>query len=68
MLNIEEILKNLDELENKFYGTEEEMFEDGVMGYDYDCAEWARSNVDNLFLMIRTLAHVISNADDDKEV
>lgn len=60
MLDINQILKNTEELEDEYYGNEEEDFEGGVFEDNYECAEWARRNVDGLFSTIRKLANEVS--------
>lgn len=55
MLDTKSILKEVDELEDEFYGKEEEDFEGGVYEENYECAEWSRSNVGDLFNKIREL-------------
>lgn len=49
------ILEQIEELENEYYGKEEDDFEGGVFEDNYECAEWARDNVDSLFSMVRNL-------------
>jgi hypothetical protein len=56
MFDIRQTLEELDGLENEFYGNEDNDFEDGVFEENYECAEWARSNVGGLFATIRRLA------------
>lgn len=46
-------LEELDEMETEFYGDDEG--EGGVYEENYECAEWARNNVDILFSALRTL-------------
>lgn len=57
---VEKILKELGKLEDNFYGKEEDDFEGGVFEEDYECAEWARSNMDTIFSMVRTLAKEVN--------
>jgi archaellum component FlaC len=60
MLDIKYVLEEIDELKYEFYGKEEDDFEGGVFEEDYDCAEWARSNVDGLFATVKRLATEVS--------
>lgn len=48
-------LEELSKLEDEYYGKEDEDFEGGVMEDNYECAEWARDNMDSLFGAIRRL-------------
>jgi hypothetical protein len=41
--------KQLNDLIDEFYGSEEDDFEGGVFEENDNCAEWARSNVQDLF-------------------
>lgn len=48
-------LDQLNELEDEFYGEEENEDDEGVFENDYELAEWARSSVPDLFNAIREL-------------
>jgi hypothetical protein len=45
----------LNELQDEFYGKEEDDFEGGVFEDNYECAEWSRDNMDTLFNTIDRL-------------
>jgi hypothetical protein len=46
-------LDQLNELEDEFYGEEENEDDEGVFEDNYELAEWARSNVPDLFSALR---------------
>lgn len=48
-------IDELNELEDEFYGNEDDDFEGGVFEENYECAEWARMNVPDLFSALRDL-------------
>ena len=48
-------LKELNKLEDEFYGPEEDDFEGGVMEDNYALADWSRNVVPDLFTALREL-------------
>lgn len=56
-------IKELEELENEFYGKEENDFEGGVFEDNYECAEWSRDNVETLFSTVRGLLRKLEEKD-----
>lgn len=68
-MDTRQILKDIEELEESFYGSEEDDFEGGVFEENYECAEWARDNMDTIFSMVRDLAKEVerlSNKEEEK--
>lgn len=59
-MDIKKILENLNDMEDEFYGREEDDFEGGVFEENYACAEWARENVDYLTSTIRELSKEVT--------
>jgi hypothetical protein len=64
-MNINDVLNEVEELEDEFYGKEENDFEGGVFEENYECAEWARRNVDGLFTTIRQLTEALKEKSEN---
>lgn len=64
MSNIDEIMKEIGEIADEYYGTDDY---DSAYEDDYQCAYWARSNADYLFSVIRNLSSELKSKQNQLE-